>query len=76
MSVSALRTRLRRVRFTDALNGHSVESRLVLDHSGELRVGPLVEPLVRLVSIVQTVPDSCQVAHYYRSDPSLMEGLH
>jgi len=47
MPAPAGRTRLRRVGFTDALHGHSVQSRLVLDHLDELAVGPLVEPLVR-----------------------------
>jgi len=67
--------RLRRVGFTDALDGHSVQSRLVLDHANELTVGPLVEPLVRLGSVVQTFADSSQVTHYNRSDPSFGEGL-
>ena len=76
MPAFAGRARLRRVGFPDALHGHSAKSRLVLNHVGELPVGPLVEPLVRLASIVQTVPDSSQVAHYNCSDPSLVEGLY
>jgi hypothetical protein len=75
MSASAGRARLRRVGFTDALHGHSVQSRLVLDHVYELAVGPLVEPLVRFRSVVDPLSDSCQIAHYNRSDPSLVEGL-
>lgn len=75
MPASAGGARLRRVGFTDALHGHSVQSRLVLDHAKKLAVGPLVEPLVHLRSVVDPFADSCQVAHYNRSDPSLVEGL-
>ena len=75
MPAAAGWARLRSVGFTDTLHGHSVKSRLVLKHLDERAVGPLVEPLVRLRSVVDPLPDPCQITHYHCADPSLVEGL-
>jgi hypothetical protein len=74
MPLSAGWACLIRVGFTDALDDHSVQPVLVLDHANKLAVGPLVEPLVHLRSIVDPLSNPCQIAHYNRSDPSFGEG--
>jgi len=76
LPVAALWTFLRRVSFVDFFNCDSGELGFVLDHPGKLAIGPLVQPLIHLAAIVNSITDAANIADGDRRDTSLKEHLH
>ena len=58
LPVAALRAFLGRVGFIDVLDCDSSELGFVLDHSSKLAIGPLMQPLVHLAVVVNSITDA------------------
>jgi hypothetical protein len=76
LSVAALWAFLGRMRLVDSLDGDSSQLGFVLDHPSKLAIGPLVEALVHLRSVVDPITDAANIADPDRRDTSLKEHLH
>ena len=75
-SVAAVWAFLGRVCLINTFNRDSSELGFVLDHPSKLAIGPLVEALVHLRSVVDPITDAANIADPDRRDTSLKEHLH
>ena len=76
LSVAALWAFLGRVRLVDSFDSDSSQLGFVLDHPSKLAIGPLMEALVHLRSVVDPITDAANIADCNRRDTSLKEHLH
>jgi hypothetical protein len=76
LSVAALWAFLGRVRLVDSFDSDSSQLGFVLDHPSKLAIGPLMEALVHLRSVVDPITDAADIADCNRRDTSLKEHLH
>lgn len=76
LPVAALWAFLGRVGLIDFLDCDSSKLGFVLDHPGKLAIGPLVQPLIHLTAIVNSITNAANIADGDRRDTSLKEHLH
>jgi len=74
--MAALWACLRRVGFINSLNSNPSEFGFVLDHLSKFTIRPLVQPLVHLATVVNSITDAANIADCNRRDTSLKEHLH
>jgi len=74
--MAALWAFLRRVGFIDFLDCDSSKLGFILDHLSKLAIGPLVQPLIHLAAVIDSVTDAANITDSNRRDTSLKEHLH